>query len=53
MFYLLFLWSGVCNVSSKLGNCLRKIAWKSKSLSPEEVAPGVSAETQEQLLIQG
>lgn len=32
---------------------LGKIAWKSKCLSPEEVIPGVGAETQEQLLIQG
>ena len=53
MFYVFFLWSAVCNVSSELGNGLRKIAWKSKSLSPEEVVPGVGAETQEQLLIQG
>lgn len=53
MFYLFFLWSAVCNVSSALGDGLRKIAWKSKSLSLEDVVPGVDAETQERLLIQG
>lgn len=53
MFYLFFLQSAVCNVSSELGNGLGKIAWKSKPFSPEDVIPGVGAETQEQLLIQG
>lgn len=53
MFSLFFLLSAACNVSSELGNGLRRIAEKSKSLSAEEVVPGAGAETQGQLLIQG